>query len=295
MINELLNSIQAIYNRKILLERYLMTGGGKIIINLEKLKPLLNILIFDYDTEFGINYYDQNNIELTKGEDKETSFIVYDYIINIHTHPNIHKIELNHKYLVPSPDDYEDSLHTYHNKKDHFVITPEGIWKYKPNDNLINLFRNIVKTFPNSELSSFSEGSSDSPEIKGVSEEDAEKYNSFKEPLTSKIEKLNNRLLQTNELKMVCKNIFYSPNDCDNITLDSYYQEMANLIPSERAGFDAVLIPWEKQWLFEYPKNGREDEILNQMGNRNKLININISKEELKMKIDRTGATYIVF
>jgi hypothetical protein len=74
------------------------------------------------------------------------------------------------------------------NKKDHFVITPEGIWKYKPNDNLINLFRSIVKTFPKSELSSFSEGSSDSPKIDGVSEKDAENYNRFRELLTPKIE-----------------------------------------------------------------------------------------------------------
>jgi hypothetical protein len=71
---------------------------------------------------------------------------------------------------------------------------------------------------------------------------------------------------------MVCNNIFYSPNDCDNITLDSYYQEMANLIPNNHAGFDVELISWTKPWLFEYPKNGKENEIVNQMKNRNKLM-----------------------
>jgi len=218
-------------------------------------------------------------------------------LVNIHTHPNILKTKYGYKYTPPSKLDYKETLHEHGTNRDSLIISPDGLWKIKPNDKLINFFKQEVKTFPHDSQwkQSIGEGGM-FPQIKGMTRNDTDNYKKFMETLTHNTNLEHARLSRGYELKEYCEKNDYKYPMCKQITLDEYikYINTGVLEYDLGYGFDIKLLRWDESWTFKYPKRKRDDNILEDMKSRNKLINKNINFVELKKCIDGTNPGYIV-
>ena len=97
-------------------------------------------------------------------------------------------------------------------------------------------------------------------------------------------------------LKEYCEKNDYKYPMCKQITLDEYIKNINTGVLDYDLGygFDIKLLSWDESWIFEYPERKRDNNILEDMKSRNKLIDKNINFFKLKKCIDNTDPGYIV-
>lgn len=267
------------------------------IFSFEKLKPLFNDFVMKCPNEVGINYIDNENVEITMGTPTQT-ISIYKYILDIHTHPFSLQRSRNSIYNPPSHADYWLSLTHFHANRFSFAITPEGLWIYKPAQSLISFFMEEIPDYPydiigetynvpGNPFKTFSDGSN----LK-LSREAFNTYENIEDVLSSNVNLYNCKLARGDEIENEYKkNDMFSP-----IDVSTYIEEMSNII-DDGIGFIVRLIPWDKEWNFrmEITKDTNKEfnNIKKETIERDNIININeFSYNELEPLIIDTEAYY---
>jgi len=273
----------------------MLTNNGPLMVNFDELKPLLRKLVYEFDIEFGINYYDPTNIELTKGNDQMQSKTAYTEVVSIHTHPNTLVTDNGFKFCPPTHGDIRNSMMDYINARDSFIISTEGLWVYKPNTKLIELFTKDIPSYPHDHLHYVEEGGKEHPGYL-KDEADVEPFNNLMEILEANANLYNGKLAYGKDLIKWCEEVNYEPEMCQQIDLDDYIKAMNNDLLGSGAGygFDIKLLKWDEPWTFTYTRLESDNLSLQHMKERNKLINKDINIDLLKNAVADTQTYYVV-
>ena len=221
------------------------------IFSFEKLKPLFNDFVMKCPNEIGINYVDDENVEITMGTPTQT-ISIYKYILDIHTHPLSLQQSRKSIYNPPSHADYWLSLTHFNNNRFSFAIAPEGLWVYKPSQQLIDFFMGEIPDFPydiigetynvpGNPFKTFKDGSN-----LRLSRDAFSTYNNIEDVLSSNINLYNCKLARGDEIEEE----FKTNENISPIDVDTYIMKMSNTM-DDGIGFIVRLIPWGKEWNFK--------------------------------------------
>lgn len=185
-------------------------------------------------------------------------------------------------------------MHNHVENRDNYIVSPEGLWVFKPNKKLIKIFKDDISSFPHDKYNEAGEGR-EFPSFR-LSDKDSDTYNDFMGTLTHNANLYHGKLSYGNDLKKYCEEKDYEPPTCKKITSKQYIKKINDSLLGDGGeyGFDIKLLKWNKPWIFNYPKKERDNVVLNDMKLRNKLINKDINFKKLKKCIDETESDYIV-